>query len=86
MFVGMPDRYNTKFIRLKFIWSIILQEISYIDSFELIKKTQIALTSERNEPIKTQIAALPIVSFSNWITQLNPDTKPIIPNTKELNN
>jgi hypothetical protein len=86
MFVGMPDRYNTEFIRLKFIWSIILQEISYIDSFELIKKTQIALTSERNEPIKTQIAALPIVSFSNWITQLNPDTKPIIPNTKELNN
>jgi hypothetical protein len=39
--------------------------IYYVDLFELIKKAQIALISERNEPSKAQIAALPIESLSN---------------------
>ena len=57
---------------------------SIFDLFELMKKAQTVLISERNAPANAQIAAAPMASRSNWITQLTPLQKPIRPHTKEL--
>ena len=58
--------------------------MNQIELTELTKNAQIALRSEKSEPIKAQIAALPIVSSSDSTAQLSPDKKPIIPNMNEL--
>jgi hypothetical protein len=58
--------------------------VNQLELTELIKKAQIALISEKSEPIKAQIAALPILSLSDCITQPSPDKKPIIPKANDL--